>query len=81
MVLTFTNDELRAMGMSAGEARMEIACRLFDAGRVGFHAGMRLAGLDRIEFEQSLRARGIAIHRPTVDDLREDLAALRRMGV
>ena len=81
MALTFTDEELRAMGLSAREAREEIACRLFDAGRVGFHAAMRLAGLDRIDFEQSLAARGIAIYRPTVDDLREDLAALRRMGV
>ncbi len=81
MPLTITDDELRAMGMSPREAREEIACRVFDAGRVGFHGAMRLAGLDRIEFEQSLAARGIAIYRPTVDDLHEDLAALRRAGV
>lgn len=68
------------MGMSEREARVEIASRLFDAGKLGFHAAMRLAGLDRIEFEQSLAARGIAIYRPTADDLHDDLAALRRMG-
>ena len=81
MALTITDEELRAIGMSAPEAKVEIACRFFDAGKVGFHAAMRLAGLDRIGFEQSLRTRGIAIYRPTVEDLREDLAALRRMGV
>ena len=81
MALTITDEQLRAMGMSAREAKTEIACRLFDAGKLGFHAAMRLAGADRVEFEQSLRSRGIAIHRPTIEDLREDLATLGRMGV
>lgn len=81
MPLTITDDTLRAMGMDEWQARIEIACRLFDAEKLGFHAAMRMAGLDRIGFEDELRTRRIAIYRPTVEDLRHDLETLDRMGI
>jgi predicted HTH domain antitoxin len=80
MSLTITDEQLEVMKMSAEEARIEIACRLFDAEKLGFHEAMRLAVLDRMGFEQALRARKIAIYRPTVEDLEHDLAVLRRLG-
>ncbi len=67
--------------MSEGEALVEIACRLFEAGKLTLWSGARLARLSRVVFEQELRARHIALYRPTVDGLEADLDALDRIGV
>jgi predicted HTH domain antitoxin len=80
MPLVISDDVLRQAGMDEQAMLVEVACRLFDAGKLRFHVAMRMAGLDRIAFEDELRARNIAIYRPTVDDLRQDLETLRRMG-
>jgi len=69
------------MNLSERDAKVEIACHLFEVGRLRFHAAMRLAGVERGVFEEALNLRGIAIHRPTVDDLQQDLAALKKMGI
>jgi predicted HTH domain antitoxin len=81
MPLTITDDQLRTMGLTEREAAVEFACRMFDAGRLTFHAAMRLAALDRIEFEEALRSRGVAIYRPSADELRDEVEALKRAGV
>ena len=81
MPLTITDEQLRTMGLSEREAAVEFACRMFDAGRMTFHAAMRLAGLERLAFEDALRSRGIAIYRPTPDELRREVEALKRSGV
>ena len=81
MPLTITDEQLRTLGLSEREAAVEFACRLFDAGRLTFHQAMRLASLDRVDFEAALRGRGIAIYRPTVEDLQREVDALKRSGV
>jgi predicted HTH domain antitoxin len=81
MSLTITDEQLQVMKMSAEEARIEIACRLFDAEKLDFHDARRLAGLDRVGFEEALYDRRIPLFRPTVEDLEQDLEGLRRMGV
>ena len=81
MSLTITDEQLKAMEMSPEEARIEIACRLFDAEKMSLHDARLLAGLDRVSFEEALFDRGIAIYRPTVEDLHQDLETLRRMGI
>ena len=68
------------MQMHEANARIEIACRLFDAGKIGFHAAIRLAGLEGAEFEDELADREIAIYRPTVQDLHDDLKTLDKLG-
>jgi predicted HTH domain antitoxin len=80
MPLVITDEQLRTMQMSERDALVEIACRLFDAGRLGFHAAMRMTNLDRTSFENELIRRKIAIYRPTVEDLREELENLERSG-
>jgi len=69
------------MGLTEREAAIEFACRMFDAGRMTFHAAMRFGGLDRVDFENALRARGIAIYRPGPDEPRREAEALKRSGV
>jgi len=81
MPLLITDEQLKVMQMDETRARIEIACRLFDAGRIGFHAAMRLAGLERVAFEDELAERNIAIYRPTVQDLHDDLKTLDKLGL
>ena len=81
MPLVISDEQLIVMEMDERSARIEIACRLFDAGKLGFHAAMRLAGLSRVAFEDELDDRGIAIYRPTVQDLHDDLKTLDKLGL
>ena len=63
MPLTLTDEDLRAMHMDEHDARAEIACRLFDAGKLGKSRAARLAGLSRDEFDAQLVARGLPVIR------------------
>jgi predicted HTH domain antitoxin len=80
MPLLIPDELLIEAGLNENEALVEIACRLFDAGRLTLWSAARFAGLNRTAFEEELRARKIAIYRPTSDDLAEELTALNRLG-
>ena len=80
MALTISDEVLQQAGMSESEARIEFACRLFDAGRLHLWPAAQVAGLSRLEFERELDARGIAIYRPTLEDLADDLRTLEHLG-
>ena len=80
MPLTITDDQLKAIGLDERSARIEFACRFFDAGRLALWPAAQFAGLTRIEFENELRSRKIPIYRPTSDDLERELAAMDRVG-
>jgi predicted HTH domain antitoxin len=79
MPVVIPDEVLREAGLSERDAVVEIACRLFDAGRLALWPAAKLAGLSRSEFEQALGARKIPIYRPTVQDLTDDLAALEQL--
>lgn len=78
LTLTLSDEILRQAGMSADEARIEIACRFFDAEKLHLWAAAQLAQLSRVEFEAELKKRKISIYRPTLDDLKADLATLEQ---
>ncbi|MBC8870070.1 MAG: UPF0175 family protein [Planctomycetes bacterium] len=80
MPLTISDELLMEAGIDESDARIEIACRLFDASRLSFAHAMRWAGLSRTAFEEALLERGLAIFRPTVEDLQQDLQTLDRLG-
>jgi predicted HTH domain antitoxin len=80
MPLTITDDVLEQADLTGQEARVEFACRLFDAGRLRLRPAARLAGMSRAEFEAELRARGLPVYRITEEHYRQDLEALRRLG-
>ena len=61
MPLTIPDDVLNDLKMDEREARIEIACRLFDAGKLGKSRAARLAGLTRLDFEGELRVRKLPL--------------------
>ncbi|QDV38359.1 UPF0175 family protein [Tautonia plasticadhaerens] len=80
MPLIISDEELREAGLDEREARIELACRLFDIGLLALWPAAKLAGFSsRAPFEGELRARDIPIYRPTVEDLHEDMATIERM--
>lgn len=79
MPLTLSDEILQKAGMTAEEARVEIACRLFDAGKLALWPAAQLAQMSRIEFEDELHKRRIPIYRPTLEDLQAELAAFERL--
>jgi predicted HTH domain antitoxin len=81
MPLTLSDDVLKQAGMSADEARIEIACRLFDAGKLDLWPAAQLAELSRAEFEAELMKRKIPIYRLTLDDLLAEQKSLDDLGI
>ena len=79
MTITIPDDILRRAGLTESEALVEFACRLFDAGRLALAEAARLAGIDRVQLEIELRKRNIAVWRPTLDDVADEAAALKRL--
>jgi len=80
LTINLPDDVLRQAGLNEREVLTEVACRLFDAERLDLFAAARLAGLPRGEFETELRARQIPIYRPTLEDIADEEAALRKLG-
>lgn len=81
MPLIISDDDLKAAGLDENVARVEFACRLFDAGKLTLWQAAQLAGSSRVEFEGELRQRGIPWLRPDEHDLVDDLAALDRLRI
>jgi predicted HTH domain antitoxin len=79
--ITIPDAVLKEAGLDPQEALVEFACRLFDAGRLSLPSAGKLAGLDRVHMEEALLQRKIPIYRPTVEEVREELAAMKRLGI
>jgi len=77
MPLTFDDELLDVAGMSEEQARVEIACRLFESGKLTLPAAVRWSGLDRSGMEKALLARGVRLYRPTVEEVEHDRRVLR----
>ncbi len=77
--LLVPDDILKEAGLNESEAIVELACRLFEAGRLTLWPTARLAGLDRVAMEEALAARGIPIYCPTLDDLAQDMSTLEHI--
>lgn len=80
MPLIIPDETLRAARMSEQEAKVEIACRLFDAGKLTIGHASRLAGLGAIEFESQLEQRGIPRYRYTEEMFHRDIVTLQKLG-
>ncbi|MDR3636980.1 MAG: UPF0175 family protein [Isosphaeraceae bacterium] len=81
MPVVISDETLQEAGLSEQEARVEFACHLFDQDRLTLWKAAELAGLTRPEFEEELSRRKIPLYRPTAEDVVDDLAALKRLGL
>ena len=81
MPVTITDEVLQQTGMDEHEALIEVACRLFDAGKLTQGQSARMAGLNREEFEHEAIARNIPLNRPTMEDFEQDVKTLQDLGV
>lgn len=79
MTLHIPDDILQRSGLDAKQLAVELACRLFDIGRLDLPTAARLAGVERVAFETALRDRSIALYRPTLGDIADEAAALAKL--
>ncbi len=63
MPLTIPDELLRDAGLSEAEARLEIACRLYDAGMLTMPQATTWAAVSRVEFEEGLLSRHLPLVR------------------
>ena len=80
MPLVIPDETLRAAGMNEGEAKIEIACRWFDEGKLAIGHAARLAGMSEAEFERELELRNIPRYRYTEEMLEHDVDVLKKLG-
>lgn len=80
MGLHISSDLLREAGLEERDALIEFACRMFQAKKLTLWPAAKMAGLSRIEMEGELRKRSIPIYSPTIDDFREDMDNIKRIG-
>ena len=79
MPMTIDDKLLQAAGLTEQDARVEVACRLYDAGKLSLLQAMKWANLSRVHLESALIERGLPIYRITEQDLADDLAAIERL--
>ena len=76
MPLTIPDNFLIDAGFSEQEARLEIACRLYDAKKLSLPQAGRWAGVSRTEFEAALRERHLPLIRIDEDYWEQELEGL-----
>jgi predicted HTH domain antitoxin len=76
MPVVIPDDVLTAAHLTEQEAKTEIACRLFEIGRLSLTKASRFAGVPRIQFEEELHQRKIPAYRYTKEMLHQDLQTL-----
>jgi predicted HTH domain antitoxin len=63
MPVTLPDELLSEAGLSEPDAKLEIACRLYDAGKLSMLQATRWAGITRVEFENALLERNLPLIR------------------
>ena len=79
MSLVIPDDVLSGTGLGERDASIEIACRLFAAGKLTFPAATRWTSLTRTEFETELLARDLPLVLIDETYLRQELQSLERL--
>ena len=80
MPLVISDETLKAANLTERDAKIEIACRLFDAGKLTIGHASSFAGLTETEFEHALHARGLPRYRYTEEMLDRDVETLKKLG-
>ncbi len=80
MPVIISDETLKLAGLTEQEMKIEIACRLFDAGKLHLWPAAQMAGMSRIDFETALTTRGIAPYRMEEQYIREELEYAAQFG-
>lgn len=80
MTVTIPDEILEITGLTERGIVIEVACRLFEAGKLPLWPAARMAGLERAAFEDECLDRGISLYRVTSDDVARDLKNLESLG-
>ncbi|MCL4201201.1 MAG: UPF0175 family protein [Pirellulaceae bacterium] len=81
MPLTIPDSLLEQAGWTEQDARLDIACRLFQTHRLRLWQAAQWAGLSRVEMEAELLQRGIALYEVSKEQVDAELAAMDRLGI
>lgn len=76
--LTIPDDILEAAGLTERDCLVELAVHLYAQRRLRIGQALRLSRLSRAEFEKELARRDISLY--SVEDLNQDVAALKELG-
>ncbi len=79
MSVMIPDEILQASGWSEEELLQEIVLMLFQQNKISIGKASNLLGMNLIQFQHLLASRDICIHYD-VDDLRADVATLKRLG-
>lgn len=77
MPVVISDEVLRQANLTEREALIEIACRLFDAGKLSFAHAAELARLPALEMEDALRARGVPRYLYSEGDFEQHMRVIR----
>jgi len=82
LTIDYGDDVLLALGLSpeqfSEEARLLVAVKLYELGRLSSGAAAKLAGIPKPLFLTKLSDYGVDTFRLTEEELRQDLASARR---
>lgn len=78
MTLVLPDDPVTA-SFSPKYLLQELACALYARNRVSMSQGARIAGMERMDFQEALCERDIAVHYSN-DDLHSDLESLQALS-
>jgi predicted HTH domain antitoxin len=80
MVIEVPDTDLRGIAMTQAGIKLELAVALFEQDKLSLGKARELAGMTLVEFQRELARRQIPLHY-TVEDLQQDVATLKAMGV
>jgi predicted HTH domain antitoxin len=80
MPLTIPDEWLAQAGLDQREVLVEIACRLYAAGKLSLPQATHWSGLTRTELEEELLRRDLPLVRIDREYLDQELASLSRLG-
>ncbi len=79
MPVTLSDELLAEAVLSEREAKLEIACRLYDAGKLTMPQATRWARIARVEFEAALLERQLPLVRIDERYWQQELQSLERL--
>jgi predicted HTH domain antitoxin len=79
MPIAIPSELLTEAGLSEREALLEIACRLYDAGKLTMPQATRWAGVTRVELESALLERGLPLVRIDERYWRQEIESLEKL--